>query len=174
MELSLSEVVAILSRSPAALAALLKGLPDALLSTRMAENTFSAVDVVGHLIHGEKTDWVPRIKLILASGDSRPFVPFDRVGFREASRGRSAKELLAEFGSLRASNLAYLESLSLDASRLALRGRHPALGPVTLGQLLATWAVHDLNHIGQIARVVSHRYAEAVGPWRAYLGILSP
>ncbi len=174
MELSLSEVVAILSRSPATLVALLDGLPDGLLSARMADNTFSAVDVVGHLIDGEKTDWVPRIRLILASGPSQPFVPFDRVGFREAIRGRSVKELLAEFVSLRASNLAYLESLSLDGSQFALLGRHPELGAVTLGQLLATWAVHDLNHIGQIVRVVSHRYADAVGPWKTYVGILNP
>ncbi len=173
VELVLNEVVAILSRSPGALSALLTGLPEALLTTRMAEDAFSPLDVLGHLIHGEKTDWVPRINLILASGDSRAFEPFDRVGFKAAIAGRSAGELLAEFETLRRSNLAYIQGLSLTSSHLALPARHPALGPVTLGQLLATWAVHDLNHIGQVARVVSHRYADAVGPWKAYLGILN-
>ncbi len=173
MELMLNEVVAILSRSPGALGVLLTGLPEAVLTTRPAEGTFSPLDVLGHLIHGEKTDWVPRIKLILASRDAQPFEAFDRVGFKAAIAGRSAAELLAEFGVLRTSNLAYVQGLSLTSSQLSLPGRHPALGSVTLGQLLATWAVHDLNHIGQVARVVSQRYAEAVGPWRAYLGILN-
>ena len=173
MDPTLAELDAILSRTPAALNAMLGGLPKALLSYREAENTFSALDVLGHLIHGEKTDWVPRIKLIMRVGDSRPFVPFDRTGFRPAIRGRSAKALLAQFKSLRASNLAFLRGLSLTSAQLSLRGRHPELGPVSLGQLLATWAVHDLNHVGQIARVVSRRYADAVGPWKAYLGILN-
>ncbi len=173
MELMLDEVVGILSRSPATLGALLSGLPDALLATRPADDAFSPIDVLGHLIHGEKTDWVPRIKVILASGGARPFEPFDRVGFKAAIAGRSVGELLVEFGALRASNLAYLQSLSLTPSQMSLQGRHPELGPVTLGQLLATWAVHDLNHIGQAARVVSQRYAEAVGPWKQYLGILN-
>ncbi len=168
----LTEVVAVLSRTPPALSALLDGLPGALLASREAADTFSALDVLGHLIHGEKTDWVPRVKLILKSGEGKPFEPFDRVGFKEAIRGRSAKDLLVELQSLRSANLAFLEGLALSPAQLSLRGRHPELGSVTLGQLLATWAVHDLNHISQIARVVSGRYAEEVGPWRAYLGIL--
>ena len=173
MELMLDEVVAILSRSPATLDALLSGLPETLLATRPADDAFSPIDVLGHLIHGEKTDWVPRIKVVLASGSERPFEPFDRVGFKAAIAGRSVSDLLVEFGALRVSNLAYLRSLSLTPSHLSLPGRHPELGLVTLGQLLATWAVHDLNHIGQVARVVSLRYAAAVGPWKPYLGILS-
>jgi hypothetical protein len=173
MEPTLTEVVAILSRSPATLDALLDGLPDALLELREGEGTFRALDVLGHLIHGEKTDWVPRIKLILASGDAQPFAPFDRLGFREAIRGRPAKSLLAEFERLRNSNLGVLQGLSLTPEQLSLRGQHPELGSVTLGELLATWAVHDLNHIGQVVRVLSRRYAEAVGPWKAYLGILN-
>jgi uncharacterized damage-inducible protein DinB len=173
MELMLDEVVAILSRSPAALGAMLDGLPEALLTRRPGENAFSALDVLGHLIHGEKTDWVPRIQLILSRGATQPFVPFDRYGFRDAIRGRSAKSLLAEFESLRRSNLSFLQGLSLTSAQLSLRGQHPELGPVTLGQLVATWAVHDLNHVGQVARVISGRYAEAVGPWKAYLSILN-
>jgi hypothetical protein len=169
----LSEVVAVLSRSPATLGALLDGLPEALLNCREGEGTFSAMDVLGHLIHGEKTDWVPRIRLILSSGEGQPFAPFDRFGFRETIRGRPVRELLDEFRSLRRSNLAFLEGLALSPAQLALRGRHPELGAVTLGELLATWAVHDLDHIGQVVRVVSRRYAEAVGPWKAYLGILN-
>ena len=129
--------------------------------------------MLGHLIHGEKTDWVPRIKVILEEGEAKPFVPFDRVGFRERLRDASTSALLDELASLRTSNLAFLNGLSLSPSQLALRGRHPELGPVTLGQLLATWAVHDLNHIGQIVRVMSRRYGEVVGPWKAYLGILN-
>ena len=173
MDLMLDEVVAILSRSPAALGAMLDGLPEALLTRRADENAFSALDVLGHLIHGEKTDWVPRIQLILSKGATQPFVPFDRYGFRDAIRGRSAKSLLGEFESLRRSNLSFLQGLSLTSAQLSLRGQHPELGPVTLGQLVATWAVHDLNHVGQVARVISGRYAEAVGPWKAYLSILS-
>jgi hypothetical protein len=173
MEQMLTEVVAILSRSPATLSALLEGLPEALLTRRVGEDTFSALDVLGHLIFGEKTDWVPRMRLILSSGDAQPFAPFDRLGFQEAIRGRSVTELLEEFQSLRSSNLTYLRALSLTSAQLSLRGQHPELGPVTLEQLLAAWAVHDLNHIGQVVGVVSQRYAEAVGPWKAYLGILN-
>ncbi len=173
MEAMLTEVVAVLSRSPAILGALLDGLPEAVLTCREGEDTFSPLDVLGHLIHGEKTDWVPRVKLILTSGEAQPFVPFDRLGFREVIRGRSANALLAEFHSLRSANLAFLSGLSLTPAQLSLRGLHPELGPVTLGQLLATWAVHDLDHIGQVVRVVSRRYAQAVGPWKAYLGILN-
>ncbi len=172
MELILDEVVAILSRSPRALSAMIDGLPEALLTRRADENAFSPLDVLGHLIHGEKTDWVPRIQLILSSGDTQPFVPFDRYGFRDAIRGRSARSLLAEFESLRRSNLSFLQGLSLTPAQLSLRGQHPELGPVTLGQLVATWAVHDLNHVAQVARVIGGRYAETVGPWKAYLSIL--
>lgn len=173
MELSVSEVTSVLSRTPATLRALLEDLPAGWLEANEGEATFSPRDVVGHLIHGEKTDWVPRIKLILASGEAEAFVPFDRFGFREAIRGRSIGALLAEFESLRASNLSTLQDLAVTPAQLALKGRHPELGAVTLGQLLATWAVHDLNHIGQVVRVMSKRYSAAVGPWKAYLGILN-
>jgi hypothetical protein len=173
MEQRVAEVTAVLRRTPATLRALLEELPVAWVEADEGEGTFSPRGVVGHLIHGEKTDWVPRIKLILASGETRPFVPFNRFGFEETIRGRPTDELLAEFESLRASNLATLQQLALSPAQLALRGRHPALGPVTLGQLLATWAVHDLGHISQVVRVMGRRYAAAVGPWKAYLGILN-
>src|SRR5260221_13519817 len=142
-----SDVIAVLARTPGTLRVLLEGLSDPWVEANEGEGTFSPRDVLGHLIHGEKTDWVPRIRLILESGEARPFVPFDRVGFRDAIRGISTTALLDEFGSLRSSNLAFLSGLSRSPAQLSLTGRHPELGLVTLGQLLATWAVHDLNHI---------------------------
>jgi len=166
-----SEAVSVLERSPSVLRALLRDLPAAWLERHEGEGTFGPCEVVGHLIHGEKTDWVPRVKHILEHGDTRPFVPFDRHGFGDARRVALA-ELLDEFEALRKESLAVLASLSLTPSQLQLPGRHPELGPVTLGQLLATWVVHDLNHIAQVARVMSARYETAVGPWKAYLGIL--
>jgi hypothetical protein len=173
-EPTLPEVHAILERTPATLRALMAGLP-AVWTDEATEgpDTFSPRDVLGHLIHGEKTDWVPRIKLILEAGESRPFVVFDRFGFRQYSGSLSIPELLDQFSSLRAGNLAYLDSVSLTPSDLARKGAHPELGAVTLAQMLATWAIHDLNHMGQIVRVMSKRYSTAVGPWKAYLGILN-
>jgi DinB superfamily len=173
VSLDVSTITAVLSRTPGALRALLEGLPEAWLGATEGEGSFSPPDVVGHLIHGEKTDWVPRIKLILVSGTTQPFVPFDRLGFREAIRGRSMTALLGEFESARRSSLDALQELALTPAQLALEGRHPELGRVTLGQLLAAWAVHDLNHVGQVVRVMSKRYSAVVGPWKAYLGILN-
>ncbi|HET7746590.1 MAG TPA: DinB family protein [Vicinamibacteria bacterium] len=167
-----AEALPVLRRTPATLRALLSGLPAAWLEADEGEGTFSPRDVVGHLIHGEKTDWMPRVRLILEKGDREPFVPFDRFGFREAIRGRGMDDLLGELEALRARNLEELEGLGLRPDQLALPGRHPELGPVTLGQLLATWVVHDLNHVAQVVRVMSHRYRGAVGPWTPYLGIL--
>jgi hypothetical protein len=173
MEPHLSELTAILVRTPTTLRSLLADLPDSWLETNEGEGTFSPRDVVGHLIHGEKTDWVPRIRLILDSGERRPFEPFDRFGFREAIRGVPTMTLLDEFQALRTASLTALAGFSLTPEDLARNGRHPELGSVTLGQLLATWAVHDLNHICQIVRVMSKRYAAAVGPWKAFLGVLN-
>jgi hypothetical protein len=172
MALDLPEVTAVLRRTPGTLRALLGDLSDGWLEASEGAGTFTPRDVVGHLIHGEKTDWVPRIRLILESGADRPFEKFDRFAHREAGRGVPTSALLAEFASLRAANVSYLEGLSLGPAQLALPGWHPELGPVTLGQLLATWVVHDLNHIGQVVRVMSSRYAGEVGPWTPYLGIL--
>jgi uncharacterized damage-inducible protein DinB len=169
---NLDEITAILERTPATLRAWLSDLPTAWLDTNEGEGTFSPRDVLGHLIHGEKTDWMPRVHRILESGESVPFDPFDREGFRNAP-GVSLSDLLDDFEHRRAANLVALRKLSLTSDQLSLKGTHPALGAVTLGQLLATWAVHDLNHLGQIARVMSRRYTATVGPWKEYLGILN-
>ncbi len=128
--------------------------------------------MVGHLIHGERTDWIPRAELLLAHGEARPFTPFDRFAQFEASRGKTLHELLDTFAELRAANLKRLDSLGITRQDLGRRGRHPELGPVTLGDLLATWVAHDLSHIAQIARVMGRQYTNEVGPWRAYLPML--
>ncbi len=172
MDFDLASSRAILARTPATLATLLRDLPDPWVRENEGPCTWSVFDVIGHLIHGERTDWIPRARIILEHGDSRPFEPFDRFAQLEANSGASLAELLARFAALRAENLVMLDSLGLTPAKLALPGRHPELGAVTLGQLLSTWVVHDLNHLAQIARVMAKRYADAVGPWSAYLGIL--
>jgi hypothetical protein len=172
VSLEVSEVVSVLERTPVVLRALLQDLPDAWLGRHEGDGTFDAREILGHLIHGEKTDWVPRVKAILENGNKRPFVPFDRRGFDDGERP-SIGLLLGEFETLRRSNLAFVRSLSLTSAQMSLEGLHPELGGVTLGQLLATWAVHDLNHIAQTVRVMSARYRDTVGPWKAYLGILN-
>jgi hypothetical protein len=135
--------------------------------------SFSPKDVIGHLIHGEETDWLPRVRRILEHGESRAFTPFDRFGFREKNRSVPVAELLARFARLRAENLDALEALKLQPADLERRGTHPALGAVTLRQLLATWVVHDLDHLGQVSRVMAKQYRAEVGPWVEYLGILT-
>jgi hypothetical protein len=172
MEPSVADVTSVLERSPAVLRALLQSLPASWLEQYEGEGTFGPREIVGHLIHGERTDWIPRIKLILEHGDTQPFVPFDRLGFGDATRV-SVVDLLEDFEELRRANLAVLDGLSLRESQLRLRGHHPELGSVTLGELLATWVVHDLNHISQVMRVMSARYRSVVGPWKPYLGILN-
>jgi hypothetical protein len=173
MEPNLPELMAVLGRTPAVLRTLVAGLPEPMLLANEGGDTFSPRDVLGHLIHGETTDWMVRVRLILEHGESQPFAAFDRFAFREWVGGRSTTALLDEFEEARRSNLAALRELALTEGQLARRGTHPAFGPVTLGQLLATWATHDLDHLGQITRVLAKRYAEAVGPWKAYLGILN-
>jgi len=172
-DLDLTEIIAVLSRTPGVLRAWLGGLPDAWLDANEGPETFSARDVVGHLIEGERTDWVPRLRMILEDGETRTFEPFDRFAFRDTIAGRTIESLCDEFDQRRRDNLAWLRGRSLTTKDFARRGRHPAFGVVTLGELLSTWTVHDLNHLGQIARVMSKRYATAVGHWREYLGILS-
>ena len=172
MDLSPADAVAVLERTPAALRGMLDGLPDAWLLATEGPDTFSPRDVVGHLVFGEETDWVPRIRIILEHGPRRPFTPFDRTGFRAAYAGVGTAELLDRFASLRGSNLAFVRDLRLTPEKLALPGTHPELGAVTLGQLLSTWAVHDLGHVTQISRVLAKQYRDEVGPWRAYLSIL--
>jgi hypothetical protein len=172
MEQNLPQTIALLTRTPAVLNALLRDLPDSLTNQNEGENTWSAFDIVGHLIHGERTDWMPRAKIILQSGEAQPFPPFDRLAQIRESQGKSLPQLLDKFASLRAENLRELRALNLRQEDLALPGRHPTLGVVTLSQLLATWAAHDLTHLHQISRVLAHQYREAVGPWSAYLGVL--
>jgi uncharacterized damage-inducible protein DinB len=163
-----------LRQTPAVLRAWLGDLPSAWTSANEGPDTWSPYDIVGHLIHGERTDWIVRTELLLKHGESRTFTPFDRFAQFKDSQGRSLSELLDTFAELRAQNLLRLETLHLSQSDLARVGRHPELGSVTLGQLLATWVAHDLNHLGQIARVMGRQYTSAVGPWLAYLPLLSP
>lgn len=172
MIFDLPRTLEVLARTPGLLESLLDGLSDSWLDASEGPDTFSPRDVVGHLIHGEETDWVPRIRLILERGEEEPFTPFDRFGFREKIKGRSIDDLLGELRNLRDENLDYVRGLSLTAADFARKGRHPSLGPVTLGQLFAAWMVHDLGHIRQIVRVLAHQYEEAVGPWKEYLTIL--
>jgi hypothetical protein len=171
-EFSLAETIAILSRTPPTLNALLRGLPDPWVQCREGKDTWSAFDIVDHLICGERTDWMPRAQIILKHGEARPFDPFDRFAQSRESQGKSLEQLLDEFARLRGENLDALLALNLQPEDLARRGRHPALGAVTLSELLATWAVHDLTHVHQLSRVMAYRYGEAVGPWSAYLGVL--
>lgn len=163
---------ALLARTPAVLDALLRGLPDAWTRANEGNDSWSAFDVVGHLIHGEVADWIPRIRIILESGESRPFDPFDRLAQFRESEGKSLEQLLDRFAAVRRENLDVLGALDLQAEDLARRGLHPALGPVTLANILATWAAHDLSHLHQISRTLAHQYRDAVGPWSAYLGVL--
>ena len=167
----LREAIVILERTPAMLSTLLGGLPESLVRATEGPGTWSPFDVVGHLIHGEKTDWIPRARHILA-GSTEPFEPFDREAQFVASAGRSLAELLDEFAALRGKSLETLAELRIGDGDLSRVGLHPALGEVTLGQLLATWVVHDLDHIGQIARTLAKYHSANVGPWSAYLSIL--
>jgi hypothetical protein len=166
----LPHTISLLARTPAVLDALLRDLPEAWTLRNEGEDTWSAFDVVGHLIHGERTDWMPRVRIVLQSGETRTFEPFDRSA-RE-SRGTSLEQLLDEFARVRSENLNELRALDLRQEDLERRGRHPAFGIVTLSELLATWAVHDLTHLHQVSRVMAHQYRETVGPWSEYLGVL--
>jgi len=170
---TLDDALPVLRATPQVLRAWLENLPDVWVRSNEGPDTWSPYDIVGHLIHGERTDWIPRLELLLAQGDSRPFTPFDRFAQFRESGGKSLGELLATFTELRRSNVGRLESHQLQPPDFDRRGRHPELGPVTLGQLLATWVAHDLNHLGQIARVMGRQYTDAVGPWVEYLPLLS-
>jgi hypothetical protein len=177
-QFNLPETVALLTRTPATLDALLRGLPGIWTRnneglTNEGKDTWSPFDIVGHLIVGERTDWMPRARIILEHGEARPFDPFDRFAQMKPSQGQSLEQLLDEFARLRKENLAALQSLNLRPEELTRRGRHPALGAVTLSELLATWAVHDLTHVHQLSRVMAQQYRDAVGPWSAYLGVLN-
>ncbi len=173
MQHDLQDTVALLAHTPSTLNAFLRDLPETWTRRNEGEETWSVFDIVGHLIHGERTDWMPRARMILEFGESQAFEPFDRLAQERESQGKSLAELLDEFALLRAQSLDQLRDLNLRAEDLARRGRHPALGVVTLSQLLATWAVHDLTHLHQISRVMAHQFRQAVGPWSKYLGVLA-
>ena len=172
MEQNLEQTISLLSRTPAALNALLRDLPEAWTLRNEGEKTWSAFDVVGHLINSERTNWMPRARMILQHGESRPFERIDRFAQERESAGKSLAQLLDEFARLRSENLREVTRWKLRQEHLARRGKHPALGTVTLSQLLATWAAHDLTHLHQISRVMAHQYREAVGPWSKFLGVL--
>jgi hypothetical protein len=172
MQQNLQHTIELLARTPAALDVLLRDLPEAWTLCNDRENTWSAFEVVAHLIYGERTDWIPRTKILLQFGEAKAFEPFDRAGHVQESQGKSLAQLLDEFARLRAESLAELRALNLRPEDLARRGRHPAFGPVTLSELLAAWVGHDLTHLHQISRVMAHQYREAVGPFGAYLGVL--
>ena len=170
-KLNLDDAMAVLKRTPETLNALLSGLPDGWVTATEGPNTWSPYDVIGHLIHGERTDWIPRARHILA-GETRPFESFERMAQFKESRGKTLAELLTTFAELRRENVSALEAFNLTEEDFNRHGLHPELGDVTLGQLLATWVVHDLDHIAQITRTMAKVYTEATGPWSAYLSIL--
>ena len=172
MQFQLEHAIAILSRSPGAYRALLGGLPEEWTDADEGADTFSPRDVVAHLVDGEDLDWIPRARIVLEHGRARTFEPFDRLGFRERFGGASLDELLDLFENKRSANLATVRDLGLTSDQLALEGSHPELGRVTLAEHLATWVASDLSHLAQVSRVMAKQYAEAVGPWRAYLPIL--
>lgn len=172
MDFDLQQTIALLQRTPPVLNSFLRDLPDSWTLRNEGGKSWSPFDIVGHLIHGERTDWMPRARIILQYGESRAFDPFDRLGQERESQGKSLDELLDEFARLRSENVDALQQLNLQPSDFDRRGRHPALGVTTLGQLLSTWAVHDLTHLHQLSRVMAYQYRDEVGPWSAYLGVL--
>jgi len=172
MDFDLATAVPVLRNTPAVLRALVADLPPAWTTATEGEGTWSAYDVLGHLIHGERTDWIPRAVHLLRHGTSTPFPPFDREAMRTASGNLTLCDLVDTFARLRAQSIAELLALGLTDADLARRGVHPEFGEVTLGAHLATWVAHDLTHVAQITRVMAHQYREAVGPWQAYLSIL--
>jgi len=172
MQFHVDEGIEILAQTPNAMSALLRGKSAAWLNSRKTPESFSPLDVLGHLMHAEMTDWIPRVRMILEHRDSLAFDPFDRFAFQGLIAGKSVELLLIEFAALRRQSLQTLRELGVGDAQLALPGMHPELGAVTLGNLLATWVIHDLGHIAQVVKTMAGEYSEAVGPWRAYLSIL--
>ncbi len=172
MDQDLQQTIALLAHTPAVFSALLRDLPEVWTRCTEGENSWSAFDVVGHLTYAERDNWMQRARVILEMGESQPFASFDRLGQQREGRNKSLGQLLDEFARLRAKNLADLRTLNLQPADLQRRGYHPSLGTVTLSELLATWAAHDLTHLHQITRVMAHQYREAVGPWSKFLGVL--
>jgi hypothetical protein len=173
MEFRLDESIEILERTPGVLAQMLSGLSHVWTHNNESGDTWSAYDVMGHLIEGEKTDWIPRLKIIIEGDGTGRFTPFDRFAQLEKSKVESIESLITEFSELRKNNILLLRRYNLSNDHLQKTGIHPAFGRVTARQLIATWAVHDLTHLRQIVRVMAFQYTEEVGPWKAYLGILN-
>jgi hypothetical protein len=172
MPFNLDDTIALLARTPATLNTLLRDLPEAWTHRNEGGDTFTAFDIVGHLIHGEHVDWIPRIRIILEQGEARPFDRIDRFAQNRESQGKSLPQLLDEFARLRKQSLDTLRSFNLTPADLAKRGTHPVLGTVTLSNLIATWPAHDMTHLHQLSRTMAHQYREAVGPWTKFLGVM--
>jgi DinB superfamily len=173
MEFNLAQGIAVLERTPGVLRGMLEGLDSPWTDATEGPNTWSPYDVVGHLIHGERTDWIPRARIILAQGTNKRFTPYDRFAQFRESQGKTLGDLLSEFEQLRGENMTTLRDLRLTEEELALEGEHPAFGVVTLRQLLAAWVVHDLGHVAQVSRVMAKQYRDAIGPWHEYLPIVN-
>ena len=168
----MDDTISLLTRTPRALDALLRGLPESWTHRNEGDGTWSVFDVVGHLLHGEQTDWIPRTKIILEHGEGRPFDKFDRTAMMRESEGKSLPQLLDEFAAARGESLRQLQALNIKPADLERKGSHPALGVVTLGNLLATWTAHDLTHLHQITRIMAHQVRGDVGPWTKFLGVM--
>ena len=172
MEHDIEHTIALLARTPGVLNALLRDLPEMWTLRNEGEKTWSVFDVVGHLIYAERMNWIPRARMLLQFGESRAFEPFDRQGYVRESQGKSLGQLFDEFARVRSESLGELRALNLQPEDLPRHGRHPAVGAVTLSELLATWAAHDLTHLHQISRIMAYQYREAVGPWSKFLGVM--
>jgi hypothetical protein len=172
MPFNLDDTIALLARTPGTLNTLLRDLPESWTQCNEGGDTFTAYDIVGHLIHGEHVDWIPRLRIILEQGESRPFDRIDRFAQTRESQGKSLPQLLDEFARLRQQSLDTLRSFKLSPADLAKRGTHPVLGTVTLANLIATWPAHDLTHLHQLSRIMAHQHREAVGPWTKFLGVM--
>ena len=170
---NLKEAIEILERTPAVLISFLSGLSDRWIYNNEGGESWSPYDIVGHLIHGEKKDWIGRTKIILEHGEEKPFEPFDRFAQFKDSKGKTLNDLLKEFAKLRTENIEVLNKLNLNEIDFNKKGIHPGLGSVTLKQLLSTWVVHDLSHIRQISRVMAKQYKDEIGPWGRYLPVMS-
>lgn len=173
MEFQITRALEILQRTPAVIESMLEGLSDEWLYKNEGGESWSPYDILGHLIHGERTDWISRMDIILEGNEDNTFTPFDRFAQFEESKGKTLNQLLDEFSQLRKHNLNILRGRQLTQDELKLKATHPELGKVSLSQLLASWVVHDLNHIAQISRVMAYQYRDEVGPWKAYMGILN-
>jgi len=172
MKFQIEDAIPLLERTPRTLRVMLEGLPPTWIENNEGDKTWSPFNVLGHLIHGERTDWIPRARLILEKGETVTFAPFDRFAQMRESRGKALSDLLAEFERLRDENVDALRGMRLTPNDLERTGMHPELGRVTLGQLLATWVAHDMDHVVQIARTMAKQYQGAVGPWREYLSVV--